>query len=71
MNKIFLAFALFFFSSDKAYACNLKAINTIKNVIDEIDNVYKIRKNILNKIIADKIKHKYLLPEIDLDCWFF
>lgn len=56
-----------------SFACktNWSPLNTIKNVIDEIDNVYKIRKNILNKIIADKIKHKYLLPEIDLDCWFF
>jgi hypothetical protein len=43
----------------------------LNNVINEIHNICKIRKNILNKIIADKIKEKYLLPEIDLDCWFF
>ncbi len=56
-----------------SFGCNKNwnPLKTIKNVIDEIDNVYKIRKNILNKLIADKIKVKYLLPEIDLDCWFF
>ena len=57
----------------KSFDCkkNWIPLSTLKNVIDEIDNIYKIRKNILNKIIADKIKEKYLLPEIDLDCWFF
>ena len=38
MNKIFLAFALFFSSSDNAYACNLKAIKLgtdIKNFSDK------------------------------------
>ncbi len=50
---------------------NWNPLVTLKNVIDEINNIYKIRKNILYKIISKKIKEKYLLPEIDLDSWLF
>jgi hypothetical protein len=45
--------------------------NTLIKIIDEIYSIYQARKDIINKIIADKIKKKYLLPEIDLDCWLF
>ena len=44
---------------------------TLNRIIDEIDMIFNIRKNILNKIIADKIKAKYLIEDIDLNSWLF
>jgi hypothetical protein len=44
---------------------------TISVIMEEIRRVKSARQNIINKLLADKIKARYLVPDIDLDCWFF
>jgi ubiquitin-protein ligase len=44
---------------------------SINHIILEIRNYKRYKKHILYKIFADKIKHKYLNNDIDLDCWLF
>lgn len=39
------------------------------NIIDEIKDIENFKKSVLNIIVAEKIKKKYLLPEIDINCW--
>ena len=39
------------------------------NIIDEMKDIQKFKKDVLNIIIAEKIKNKYLLPEIDINSW--
>ena len=41
------------------------------DIINEINNYRKIKKNIFIKILADKIKDKYLTNDINLDCYLF
>jgi hypothetical protein len=41
------------------------------DIIKEINNYRKIKKNIFIKILADKIKNKYLIDDINLDCYLF
>jgi hypothetical protein len=41
------------------------------DIIKEINNYRKIKKNIFIKILADKIKDKYLVNDIDLDGYLF
>lgn len=41
------------------------------DIISEINNYRKIKKNIFIKILADKIKNKYLINDINLDCYLF
>jgi hypothetical protein len=43
----------------------------IKKIIEEICKIRQAKRNVINKIIADKIKEKYLLDDINLDCWLF
>lgn len=43
----------------------------LTNIIDEIQHFKKIKKNLVLKIFADKIKYKYLIEDIDLDSWLF
>ena len=43
--------------------------NTLTDIIDEIKYFKKIKKDFVLKIMANKIKLKYLIPDIDLDCW--
>lgn len=44
---------------------------TLKHIIDEIHTIKRKKRDIINKIIADKIKQKYLIDDIDLDQWLF
>jgi ubiquitin-protein ligase len=44
---------------------------TMKKIIDEMRVVKKQKRDILNKIIADVIKRKYLIDDIDLESWLF
>jgi hypothetical protein len=41
------------------------------DIINEINNYKKIKRNIFIKILADKIKNKYLINDINLDCYLF
>ena len=41
------------------------------DIINEINNYKKIKRNIFIKILADKIKYKYLISDINLDCYLF
>lgn len=44
---------------------------TLINIIDEINLFRTYKRNIINKIIADKIKNKYLINDIDIESWLF
>lgn len=44
---------------------------TLSDIIGEIRKFRQYKRNIINKYYADKIKDKYLIPDIDLDSWFF
>jgi ubiquitin-protein ligase len=44
---------------------------TTNHLIEEIRTYKSYKRNLLNKLFADKIKVKYLIDDIDLDCWFF
>jgi len=56
-----------------SYICSLNwtPATTLNNIIKEIHQVRKDRRNVLNKIFADIIKTKYLIDDIDLDGWLF
>jgi ubiquitin-protein ligase len=43
----------------------------LKNIIDEIRNFQKIKRNIIYKIYTDKIKNRYLIDDINLDEWLY
>jgi ubiquitin-protein ligase len=44
---------------------------TVKKILSEIDDFKKIKRNIIRKLLLDKIKEKYLINDIDLDSWLF
>lgn len=44
---------------------------TLEKIIAEIQFVKRKKRDIVNKIIADKIKLRYLIDDIDLDSWLF
>ena len=44
---------------------------TLKKIILEIQMIKKQKRNFINKLIADKIKSRYLVADIDLDSWLF
>ena len=44
---------------------------TIKKILLEIDDFKKIKRNIIWKLLLDKIKEKYLIMDIDLESWLF
>lgn len=44
---------------------------TSLNIFQEIRKYRKYKRDIINKIFADKIKNKYLINDIDLDKWLF
>jgi hypothetical protein len=50
---------------------NWNPTTTLDKVINEIKYVHKFRRDLVNKIIADKIKARYLIVDIDLDSWLF
>jgi len=39
--------------------------------LDEIDDYKLIKRNIVRKLLLDKIKDQYLIMDIDLDSWLF
>lgn len=44
---------------------------TLKYIIEESEYNSKIKHNIMIKIFLDQIKDKYLISDINLDCWLF
>ena len=44
---------------------------TINKIIEQVNLFRKYKKNIVNKMMADKIKSKYLIKDIDLETWLF
>lgn len=44
---------------------------TMNHVILEIRKYKKYKAHVMYKIFADKIKHKYLIDDIDLESWLF
>ena len=44
---------------------------TLEKIITEIQLIKRKKRDIVNKIIADKIKLRYLIDDIDLDSWLF
>ena len=44
---------------------------SINNLIEEIRRLKGYKRDLINKLLADKIKLKHLLTDIDLDCWLF
>jgi hypothetical protein len=41
------------------------------DIINEINDYRKIKRNIFIKILTDKIRDKYLIKDINLDCYLF
>ena len=41
------------------------------HIVDEVRTIRKYRRNMIYKIIADKIKTRYLVADIELDSWLF
>jgi hypothetical protein len=39
--------------------------------IDELDKIRQYKRNIVHKILADKVKDKYLIDDVDLDSYLF
>jgi ubiquitin-protein ligase len=56
-----------------SYTCtsNWTPAITMEKIIHEIYDFRKYRRDIINKLLADKIKFKYLVDDIELDCWLF
>lgn len=50
---------------------NWTPIFSLKNIILETIQYKQYVRHVINKILADKIKYKYLIKDIDLDCWLF
>jgi hypothetical protein len=44
---------------------------TLLKIIDEVNLFRTYKKNIVNKIMSDKIKDKYLIADIDIESWLF
>jgi ubiquitin-protein ligase len=44
---------------------------TTNHLIQEIRRLNGYKRDIINKLLADKIKFKYLIDDIDLDSWLF
>lgn len=44
---------------------------TLSRIIDEVKRTKTQRRAIINKLIADKIKWRYLIDDINLDEWLF
>lgn len=45
--------------------------NTLIHIIDEIRRIKQLKRAVINKLLADKIKARYLVTDIDLDSWMF
>jgi ubiquitin-protein ligase len=59
--------------SCSSYTCrdNWSPAVTMNHIINEIKYSKKCKRDIIYKIIADKIKRKYLIDDIDLDSYLF
>ena len=44
---------------------------TMNNLIEEIRRLKGYKRDLINKLLSDKIKLRYLIDDIDLDCWLF
>jgi len=44
---------------------------TLEKIIAEIHSIKKKKRDIINKILADKIKARHLIVDIDLDSWLY
>ena len=44
---------------------------TLEKIIAEVQSIKKMKRDIVNKILADKIKARYLIDDIDLDSWLY
>lgn len=44
---------------------------TLDKIINEIHRIKQTKRAIINKLLADKIKFRYLIDDIDLDSWLF
>jgi ubiquitin-protein ligase len=44
---------------------------TINHLIDEIRLLKSYKRDLINKLFADKIKLRHLIADINLDCWLF
>lgn len=43
----------------------------LKMFIDELNKLRQYKRNIVHKILADKVKDKYLIDDVDLDSFLF
>jgi len=50
---------------------NWTPIISLDNIINQIEDFHNIKILIIKKILADKIKEKYLNRDIELDSWLF
>ena len=44
---------------------------TLKKIIEEIYRFKKVKRNVIYKMIIEKIKYKYLINDVDIDSWLF
>jgi ubiquitin-protein ligase len=56
-----------------SYNCpeNWSPAVTVHKIVIEINRMKQLKRNIINKIFADKIKQKYLINDIDLDTFLY
>jgi ubiquitin-protein ligase len=50
---------------------NWSPAHTSNHIFLEIHKYRKYKKILINKLFCDKIKEKYLIEDINLDCWLF
>ena len=53
----------YYFSNNWSPALNLN------NIVDEIKNIIQLKKTIVHILLADKIKEKYLIDDIDINSY--
>jgi ubiquitin-protein ligase len=56
-----------------SYNCktNWYPVVTMDSIIGEIKQYKEYKSIIIFKILSEKIKNKYLIEDIDIDCWLF
>ena len=50
---------------------NWKPGITLEKIIEEIRFIKRKKRDVVNKLMADKIKARYLVVDIDLDSWLY
>ena len=50
---------------------NWSACTTLTKIIEEISTLRIYKRNITYNMFANKIKQKYLISDIDLECWLY